>query len=239
MASKAHTHAKGTRRCCCEARVRGGMPHFELPLCWFRFIPSTLSLTSSIELFYLLYDPSPSPSFSPSLSRGCSTHTRVQPRASEQHGRNTGRGGRGGRGLVRVRVGALALSLLRQLIPAAAELKGLHDEPCHYQEHLDGQRQRSRRLWRGRARAREDARTRGREDARTRARSGWAPSGPASPLDCRAGRSRQARPAKDGRSTLLAHSQQCPPHERAGPLGPLLVEHLPDRVAAAREVELV
>jgi hypothetical protein len=87
---------------------------------------------------------------------------------------NTGRGRPGGRVLVRVRVITLAFSVLRRpLTPAAAELKGLHDEPCHRQEHLESQRQRSRRLWRRRARAREHASTR--EGSR------WAPCGPASP----------------------------------------------------------
>ena len=31
-----------------------------------------------------------------------------------------------------------------------------------------------------------------------------------------------------GRSTLLVHGQQRAPHESVGPLGPLLLEHLPD-----------
>ena len=115
-------------------------------------IPSTPSLRYRNHLIYLsiyrlshrLYriiypsdrlTPLPLPlPLPPSLvERGCSTHQSATRS-------NTGRGGRGGRGLVRVRVGALALSLLRQLIPAAAELTGLHDEPCHHQEHLNGQR---------------------------------------------------------------------------------------------------
>lgn len=138
---------------------------------------------------------------------------------------NTGRGRPGGRVLVRVRVITLAFSVLRRpLTPAAAELKGLHDEPCHRQEHLESQRQRSRRLWRRRARAREHASTR--EGSR------WAPCGPASPsgLPSRpeAPRRHQGPACYGGRSTLLVHGQQRAPHESVGPLGPLLLEHLPD-----------
>ena len=120
---------------------------------------------------------------------------------------NTGRGRPGGRVLVRVRVITLAFSVLRRpLTPAAAELKGLHDEPCHRQEHLESQRQRSRRLWRRRARAREHASTR--EGSR------WAPCGPASPSGL------PSRPEAPRRGLLWgafdpagARSATCPPRE--------------------------
>jgi len=119
--------------------------------------------------------------------------------------------------LVRVRVITLAFSVLRRpLTPAAAELKGLHDEPCHRQEHLESQRQRSRRLWRRRARAREHASTR----ARARAVAGR-PVGRPLPLDCRAGRRHQGGTKEAPRRGLLwgafdpagARSATCPPRE--------------------------
>ena len=127
---------------------------------------------------------------------------------------NTGRGRPGGRVLVRVRVITLAFSVLRRpLTPAAAELKGLHDEPCHRQEHLESQRQRSRRLWRRRARAREHASTR--EGSR------WAPCGPASPSGLPSRPRHQGGTKEAPRRGLLwgafnpagARSATCPPRE--------------------------
>ena len=126
--------------------------------------------TQPLYNYFIFSFPSPSPSFL-SLPLSWMLHTHQSATQS-----NTGRGGRGGRVLLRVRIGALAFSLLRQLIPAAAELKDLHDEPCHHQEHLNGQR-------------RAESATLQAARSNTRAR----PVGRPLPLDCRASRSHQAQ----------------------------------------------
>ena len=105
--------------------------------------------------------------------------------------------------LVRVRIRVLASSLLRRLSPAAAELTGLYDEPCHHQEHLHGRRRRSRRLHRRRAPTATLEHARPREAGRAvpgESRPGRA-LGPPLPRDGQGavlGRSHEARPAKAG-----------------------------------------
>ena len=96
---------------------------------------------------------------------------------------------------------------------------------------------------RSNARAREAAGGRERSPWRERP---WARSGPAAPPGLpRGGAGPEPRGAAcEGRGEAgaldpLAHGEQGAPHERARPLGPLLLEHQPDRVTAACEVELV